>query len=392
MTAEVLVMNASAVAMAADSAVSISYGRGTKTYTRARKLLQLHETQPVAVMVWDAPDHFSLPWEVIVGEYRKKNDAVLNQLDEYVEAFFGFLDAEAAKWVASDHEIALLGRILDPEIQLLQQLWNRRLDADRPADDTAVKAAAVDVAQKFAAATRQRQLETDSWKSHEANNIGYLDYNVRERFAKGATSLWGKLEDAARGELVRLGRERMVHIVGDEHGSSGLVFAGYGSNELFAQARVWRVSGRLASRARRVERRRFEISPHQPSIILPVAQEGVMYSFLKGIHPEVDILVNDLVRTLTDKLGAEVAAEVKSQFDSKVSIRGQEVARAVEFLPPGDLAVVAGDLIRMTALRNRATMTTDTVGGPIDVILLSRAAGFRWVEPPDGFRVERDDR
>ena len=71
MTAEVLVMNTSAVAMAADTAVSIPYRGGTKTYTRARKLLPMHESEPIAVMVSDAPDHFTLPWEVIVGEFQR---------------------------------------------------------------------------------------------------------------------------------------------------------------------------------------------------------------------------------------------------------------------------------------------------------------------------------
>jgi hypothetical protein len=394
MTAEVLVMNASAVAMAADTAVSIPYGTGTKTYTRARKLLPLHEAQPVAVMVWDAPGHLSLPWEVIVGEFRKRHPSVLNELDQYVEAFFDFLDTEAGKWVADTDVTTLLETVLDPEIYVLQQLWSRRMDArDRPDSDSAVAAAAAAVVQEFAAVTREKQLEDDRWTRQQASDLTSLDPTIREHFADGATNLWNKLEATARAELVKLGRERMVHIVGDESDSSGLVFAGYGSNELLAQARVWRVSGRLASKTRRVERRRFAISRDQPSIILPVGQEGVINSFLRGIHPDVDKLVSDLVRTFTAQLGGEdLATDVKDRFDSEIAKRGQEVARAVEFLPAGDLAVVAGDLIRMTALRNRATMTADTVGGPIDVILLSRAEGFRWVEPPDGFRIERDDR
>jgi hypothetical protein len=387
-------MNASAIAMAADTAVSIPYGTGTKTYTRARKLLPLHETQPVAVMVWDAPGHLLLPWEVIVGEFRKTHQAVLNELDQYVGAFFDFVDTESGKWAADTDEATLLETVLDPEIYVLHQLWRGRLDAeDRPDTNAAIAASAVAVGQEFAAVTREKQLEGDRWTRQQASDLTSLDPAIREHFAAGANDLWNNLDTAARAELVALARERMVHILGDERGSSGLAFAGYGSNELLAQARVWRVSGRLAGKTRRVERRRFTISRDQPSIIVPIGQEGVINSFLKGIHPDVDKLVSDLVRTFTDQLGGEdLAVGVKARFDSEVAKRGQEVARAVEFLPAGDLAIVAGDLIRMTALRNRATITADTVGGPIDVILLSRAEGFRWVEPPDGFRIERDDR
>src|SRR3954451_13023046 len=102
MTAEVVVMNTTAVAMAADTAASIVYGSGTKTYTRTRKLVPLHESEPVAVMVWDAPDHLGLPWEVIIGEFRAQRRQVLNRLDEYVESFFGFVDSDASKWVRGD--------------------------------------------------------------------------------------------------------------------------------------------------------------------------------------------------------------------------------------------------------------------------------------------------
>jgi hypothetical protein len=391
MTAEVVVMNTSAVAMAADTAMSIPYDTGTKTYTRARKLLPLHEAEPVAVMVWDAPGYYSLPWEVIVGEFRKKETRVLNRLDEYVEAFFAFVDAEASRWAASDHEVALLAEVLDPEIELLQRLWNVRLNAsDRPESQPEIAAAAAEIGRAFAAASRRQYLAADRWTGRQAVELGQLDSHVRDRFQAGASGLWSNLDGSVRRELVELGRERMVYLVGDEPGSSGLVFAGYGSNELFAQARVWRVNGRLADMTRRVERRRFGISPSLPSVIVPVAQEGVIHSFLNGLHPEVDLLVSDIVSNLAGQLGGEaLAREIKEQFDQQVSRRGDEVARAVEFLPPGDLAVVAGDLIRMTALRNRATMTADTVGGPIDVILLSRSDGFRWVEPADGFRIER---
>jgi len=391
MTAEVVVMNTSAVAMAADTAVSIPYGTGTKTYTRARKLLPLHKTEPVAVMVWDAPGYFALPWEVIAGEFQKEKDDVLPRLDDYVEAFFGFVDTEVSKWVTNKHEIALLAEVLNPEIQLLQDGWRARLDAaDRPSSDAEYAGVAAEVARAFAAKTRGRYLPADRWSGREASELEHLDANLRDLF-NGATSIWRNLDQAVRAELVELGRERMIYIIGDEAGSSGLVFAGYGSSELFAQARVWRVSGRLASTTRRVQRHRFSISPAHPSIILPVAQEGVIHSFLKGLHPEVALLVSDVVDYLAGSFGgANRAQEIKEQFDEQVSMRGDEVARAVEFLPPGDLAMMARDLIRMTALRNRATMTADTVGGPIDVVLLSRAHGIRWIEPADGFRLDRD--
>jgi hypothetical protein len=391
-TTEVVVMNTSAVAMAADSAVSIPFKTGTKTYTRARKLHPLHKTEPVAVMVWDAPGYLAIPWEVITAEFRNEKRAVLPELDDYIKSFFEFVDTKVYKWISKKHESTLLAEVLNPEIQLLQDAWRARLDAaDRPSKDPEIKSAAAQVSRAFAANMRGRFPSADPWRSRDGNELEDLDTKLRPLFERGATGLWRSLDPVVKADLVELGRERMSYIFADEPGSSGLVFAGYGSSQLFAQASVWRVSGRLDSETRRVERRSFSISPDHPSLILPVGQEGVIHSFLKGLHPEVDLLVSEVIGYLAGQFGfADLAEEVKKQFDEQVSMRGDEVARAVEFLPPRDLAMVAGDLIRMTALRNRATITADTVGGPIDVVLLSRADGLRWIELADGFRHERN--
>jgi len=388
-------MNTSAIAMAADTAVSVSYQTGTKTYTRARKLLPLHKTQPVAVMVWDTPGYCALPWEVIVGEFRRENAEILPKLDDYVDAFFQFVDGQAVKWVTRNDEMALLGEVLNPEIQLLEEAWSARLHGpDRPSSEAAVVAVAAEVGRAFVGTTRQRYLPTNMCTGRETGELTFLDANVEKLLTKGAPDIWKHLNRGLRAQLIELGRERILHIIGDEPGSSGLVFAGYGKDELFAQARVWRVNGQLDSKNRRVLRNTFSISTAHPSLILPVAQEGVIHSFLKGLHPEVNRLVSDIVDDLASQFadGVTLAREIKEQFDAAVSKRGDEVARAVEFLPPDDLAMVAGGLIHMTALRNRATITADTVGGPIDLLLLSRADGIRWIELAEGFRPDRDER
>jgi hypothetical protein len=387
-------MNTSAIAMAADTAVSVPYGTGTKTYTRARKLLPLHKTQPVAVMVWDAPGYCALPWEVIVGEFRRENPGVLLKLDDYVEAFFQFVDGQT-NWVTGNDEVAFLGEVLNPEIQLLEEAWSAKLHRqDRLSSDAEVAALAAEVGRAFAATTRRRYVPANLWTGPRTGELQNLDANVEKLLLNGARDIWKHLGGELRAQLIELGRERMLHIIGDEPGSSGLVFAGYGKNELFAQARVWRVNGRLDSKTRRVKRNTFSVSTTHPSLILPVAQEGVIHSFLKGLHPEVNQMVSDIVDDLASQFanGLTLAQEIKEQFDAAISKRGDEVARAVEFLPPGDLAMVAGGLIHMTALRNRATITADTVGGPIDLLLLSRADGIRWVEPGDGFRSDHDER
>lgn len=71
MTAEVAILNREAVAIAADSAVTLTGPEGRKIYNTANKLFALSETKPVAVMVYGAGSFGPVPWETVVKEYRR---------------------------------------------------------------------------------------------------------------------------------------------------------------------------------------------------------------------------------------------------------------------------------------------------------------------------------
>lgn len=73
MTAEIAIMNRNAVALAADSAVTITWGNGSKVYNGAEKLFALTKYHPVGVMVFGTGDLCRVSWELIVKQYRKKN-------------------------------------------------------------------------------------------------------------------------------------------------------------------------------------------------------------------------------------------------------------------------------------------------------------------------------
>ncbi len=70
MTAEVAVINKSAVALAADSAITITslYRENRhpkKIFNTANKLLALSKYAPVGIMVYNASDLGGVPWETL---------------------------------------------------------------------------------------------------------------------------------------------------------------------------------------------------------------------------------------------------------------------------------------------------------------------------------------
>lgn len=57
-----------------------------------------------------------------------------------------------------------------------------------------------------------------------------------------------------------------------------------------------------------------------------------------------------------------------------------QIERAIQFMPFSELAEVAELFIGLTQIRRRLSFDSETVGGPIDVAVISKADGFIWVK------------
>ncbi|ANY25215.1 hypothetical protein [Gordonia terrae] len=92
MTAEAIVMNRSAVALAADSAVTISNRRTMKTYESANKLFELVKGSNIGVMVYSSATVDGTPWETVIKTYRQERGAnPMPHVEDYAEDFIDFL-------------------------------------------------------------------------------------------------------------------------------------------------------------------------------------------------------------------------------------------------------------------------------------------------------------
>lgn len=52
----------------------------------------------------------------------------------------------------------------------------------------------------------------------------------------------------------------------------------------------------------------------------------------------------------------------------------------VNFLPLSELASMAESLVNLTSFKRRFTLVPETVGGPIDVAIISKGDGFVWIK------------
>jgi hypothetical protein len=65
------------------------------------------------------------------------------------------------------------------------------------------------------------------------------------------------------------------------------------------------------------------------------------------------------------------------------------VINAVSFLPKDELAFMAETLVSLTSFKRKVSMSmAETVGGPVDVAVISKGDGFVWVKRKHYFDKE----
>ena len=129
-------MNKQAVALAADSAVTVIGARGNKIYNAANKLFALSKWEPVGVMVYGGAEYMGIPWETVIKMYREQlGRTSFSQLEDYFNDLMRFLGEEDALF----GEEAQRAHVL----QLAMRIFNRmkhdirtRIDALIRADPT----------------------------------------------------------------------------------------------------------------------------------------------------------------------------------------------------------------------------------------------------------------
>ena len=95
MTSEVVAMNRKGVALAADSAVSITIkesGEINKIYNSACKLFMLSRHYPVGIMIYNNASLLGVPWETIIKLFRREHgDTKSDTLEGYGNNLISYL-------------------------------------------------------------------------------------------------------------------------------------------------------------------------------------------------------------------------------------------------------------------------------------------------------------
>jgi hypothetical protein len=199
---------------------------------------------------------------------------------------------------------------------------------------------------------------------------------------------------------------------------SGLVVAGFGEQEYMPALIEYQLEEMALGRLRCVEVRKAVVNSKMSSWVIPFAQQEMVYSFMEGIDKgllarmegstlglytglvtEIVKLVTAADATLGAQLEKAIAPKVRALWDEL--LKGweawrqefwQPVLSTTRALPKDELAAMAEALVNLTKFRRRVTMSRETVGGPIDVAVITKGDGFVWVKRKHYFEAEYNPR
>jgi len=197
---------------------------------------------------------------------------------------------------------------------------------------------------------------------------------------------------------------------------SGLVIAGFGDRQYFPVMQEYELgevfAGRLKYRCDGTSR----IDSDTPSVVRPFAQSDMVETFLSGMSPAFELkLLRELVKVMLESPEAiidgmpgvgkkrkdaykekvrpiaeeAIVSMVRKLRDYRKSKHLEPILQSIEFLPKNELAHVAASLVNLSSFQKRISISEDeTVGGPIDVAVISKGDGFVWIERKHYFRPE----
>ncbi|NWG71881.1 MAG: hypothetical protein HXY23_09785 [Parvularculaceae bacterium] len=417
MTSEVVLMNRQAVAMAADSAVTITGGSYIKTYQSVDKLFPLVDGQPVAVMIYNNAEIMSTPWETVISLYREAaRGRALETVEAYAEDFMAFLsgnpdlfpadhqDTEFFKHVAVVYSV--VAEDFDYQVAKFKEQNGARLKEHLSAIFEFVVGELYADLQRYPDDTPRQDLACFPQGMAE---------QVRRRYRTEIEQLLESLLASLKAEYAGLAvteatRERLreiavLSVVKDaffEH-YTGVVFAGFGAREKFPSMRSYLSSSVILGILKRKQDRRADMSADGGPVVQPFAQDRMIRTFLTGVDPYLRMfmfgetlklsmnIVTDLIGRAPlsesqrqslfrdyseNNMGYALKEFFKSVDSYQYQVHTYPIYRAIGSLPKRELGETAASLIKLNSFQQKVMHAIETVGGPIDVAVITRNGGL----------------
>lgn len=409
MTAEVVVMNPLGVALAADSAVTLGTEVDRKVYPSAEKLFQLSNACPIGVLIYGNSNFVSVPWETIIKTYRaERRLACFGTVREYGEDFLTFL--------RTNRRLLPLTNQRQEILKLALAYFQETVDIVYENIRRVTKGGAKKLSEADIRNLVQRVVDTVAKIVDEHKPIAGLPRNARDRIRRICGRDIDKLKKSAFQNLPispaasrKLSSSALGLLVRNQFGPlmSGVVVAGFGTREYMPALVSLRLEGMIEGRPRYDVESREAIGLNNSGFVRSFAQGEMVYTFMEGIDPRLQQLIEESTRQvfagtvetilnevrqgnprLAKKVFGKLSPHLASLLDDLLKqwqarrrrSHWGPVMDVVSALPKDELAAMAEAMVNLTKFKRRVSAGIETVGGPIDVAVVTKGDGFVWVK------------
>jgi len=414
MTAEMAIMNREAIALASDSAVTStmgSMGSGPKIFTSANKLFSLSQYHPVGVMIYGNASLMNAPWELIIKTYRKHlGKKEFATIEEYTADLVVFLNS---------------GNPLFPESvqdKYFKATINAYFTVIRDEIKQKIKSVVDDrgsISEKEIGQAVSQFIEAQVIQFRKAERVPSIPAN----HSKIVIDKYGKFID---GELVNVleklpisktNTNRLRKIAADLaskfpsamkfEGTTGVVVAGFGKDDYYPVLRSIIIEMVVCNKLKYKIDKTKKITIENGASIIPFAQGEVVATFMEGIDPFLHRTEASYLAEVFKKCAERITNEAtglddsqKADINTRLLAIGEEelvsyrkklatfrklnyigpVMSVVSMLPKDELAAMAEAFVNLTSFKRKVSVGPETVGGPIDVAVISKGDGFIWIK------------
>lgn len=403
MTALVSVMNKHAVAIAADSAVTVTSPYGHKVINSANKVFTLSKYHPVGIMFCGNSNFMCTPIEVIVKLYRQQlGTKSFPYISDYLQDLLEFIKKKHY-FCSMEMQERTIAENIDMFFSIMNNIAKEKAQKSKRK-----------IVYEFIAVLN------DLLFDKVENCISFPNFSLEE-FVSETSSLFTqcfvKNSNVFKDNrpLKTLFQKAFAKFVVRNNSNipneTQIVVVGYGEDEIFPSLKSVNLYWGFKDYFRYVDYIESAITEVNSASITRFGQTDIINTLINGINDSLKKSIQQIFTNFTFQLKKLMMDKVDTKFskdtiNSAINVEqltsifktalDKEIRQnfidplinSLDILDKEDMAELVESLISITHLNRRITMSEEGVGGPIDVAIISKSDGFIWKKRKHYFKPE----
>ena len=359
MTSEIMIMNNDVIALAADSAITVD---SEKTYNGVNKIFMLSNDPPMGIMIFGLAKFENISMETLIKEHSKKTD--FKKLKNIINIKKDFLE-----YLSKVTNTTKIDEFLDYHLENFKEelIHQKNMYGEKEFYKFIKRFSNVEIFESL-----KNAFESEKYtkkfekliKKYEESEINLN--NLKKCFCSYITNI-----------------------------STGIVIAGFNKEDMFPSCVAFNIIGNINDEILYYDMD-TKLNYSEP-LILPFAQTDVINAYLTGIDGNSEDQIKQeferLIETYTSNIyhvkSTKDIDEINgikkiliNTFNDNINILKKDfyspILKTVDSLPKEELGNLASTLIEITSLKRKIDSNLESVGGNIDVALISKGDGFIW--------------